>query len=201
MEQAILLIQDLAGAIRGAQLWFHGAHHLTAGAGFAGDHEQLYGNAYKTLENQFDDLVEHGIGALQDDMIGCPKELTARANGFLQKYPSPAELDDASLASTALNISRDIRGLVEQTYYDMELQGTLGLGFQDLLPGLASAQDQLIYHLSRRSRSSSQWGAASNEFSQIAMPEMGLKEADPGQPLPEQVQPPMPPSRQRNPVQ
>ena len=39
-------------------MWFHAAHHVTKGKGFAGDHELLYGRIYESASKDFDVIVE-----------------------------------------------------------------------------------------------------------------------------------------------
>ena len=39
-------------------MWFHSAHHVTKGKGFAGDHELLYGKIYQTLTEDIDALLD-----------------------------------------------------------------------------------------------------------------------------------------------
>ena len=43
------------------QMWFHSAHHVTKGKGFAGDHELLYGKIYQTLTEDLDALIETSL--------------------------------------------------------------------------------------------------------------------------------------------
>ena len=43
------LLAEYLGCVRALGLWFHGAHQLTKGSGFAGDHVDLYGKIYEEL--------------------------------------------------------------------------------------------------------------------------------------------------------
>ena len=46
------------GCTKGLHTWFHAAHQVTKGVGFAGDHVNLYGEIYNGISEDFDKLVE-----------------------------------------------------------------------------------------------------------------------------------------------
>ena len=46
------------GCTKALLTWFHAAHHVTKGPGFAGDHVNLYGEIYNNIVEDFDALVE-----------------------------------------------------------------------------------------------------------------------------------------------
>ena len=48
---------NYVGSLRAIQLWFHSAHILAKGTGFAGDHVNLYGRIY-------DEVTEEIVGAV-----------------------------------------------------------------------------------------------------------------------------------------
>ena len=52
--------------VKAIELWFHSAHHLTKGAGFSGDHVNLYGKIYLELQEEFDAVAERVLGLPQD---------------------------------------------------------------------------------------------------------------------------------------
>ena len=49
------------GCTKALQSWFHSAHQVTKGVGFAGDHVNLYGEIYNGIIEDFDKLVEKSI--------------------------------------------------------------------------------------------------------------------------------------------
>ena len=52
------LVISYIGFTKSVLTWFHAAHHVTKGTGFAGDHVSLYGEIYQEIIDLFDELVE-----------------------------------------------------------------------------------------------------------------------------------------------
>ena len=48
---------NYVGSLRALQLWFHSAHILAKGTGFAGDHVNLYGRIYSELTEEIDTAI------------------------------------------------------------------------------------------------------------------------------------------------
>ena len=49
------------GCTKALLTWFHAAHHVTKGTGFAGDHVSLYGEIYNGINEDLDALIEKFI--------------------------------------------------------------------------------------------------------------------------------------------
>ena len=63
--------------------WFHAAHHVTKGTGFGGDHVNIYGEIYTTLDTDLDGIVEKGIGLTGDETLADPVSSLSMAAGLL----------------------------------------------------------------------------------------------------------------------
>ena len=59
-------------SFKAAEMWLHGARHLTKGPAFIATHEMLYRRMYETLGSDFDKLVEKMIYHMDDEDFGCP---------------------------------------------------------------------------------------------------------------------------------
>ena len=101
-----MMMLEYIGFLRMIHLWFHGAHHLTRGTGFSGDHVNLYSKIYVSAAEQFDGAVEKGIGLLGDE-LGCPIHITEKTLEIMSEYPSPLELKAAGQAAVGLQIEKD----------------------------------------------------------------------------------------------
>ena len=89
------------GMLRAMHLWFHGAHNLTKGTGFAGDHVNLYGKIYSEIQEEMDRAIEKVIGVTGDEEMGCPIMITTAALEILGVYPSPTYMSAEDIAHTA----------------------------------------------------------------------------------------------------
>lgn len=136
--------------LRGMQLWYHSAHHVTHGAGFISDHEGLYGDFYQGLTRDVDNAVERALGLAEDETLACPKRITSMALQVIECYPSPVTLTSLAIASTALAMEKDYIGLLELTFAVLENAGTLSIGLNDMLSAAANVHEGYIYKLRQR---------------------------------------------------
>lgn len=148
-EQRVLAesLKDVIVSTRALQLWIHGAHNLTKGTAFAGDHDALYGRIYTELDAEYDRLVERSIGVTADDTLGCPVSNSAVSLEIMQRYGSPAGLGGDQIAQVALRMLRDHRRLVTDTAKGV---GGHDVGTDDLLASHTGQIDTYIYLMSRR---------------------------------------------------
>jgi hypothetical protein len=145
---------DLLGCLRSAGVWFHAAHNLAKGTGFAGDHVNIYGEIYDALVDDYDGAAEKAIGISGDESVACPHKVMAIALEKMGKYSSPSGASASAIASTGLQIIRDLNDHVESLFASLEASGELALGLNDFLAAAANDYTTYIYLLQQRSKES-----------------------------------------------
>lgn len=141
-------------SIRAGQLWFHGAHNVTKGTGFVGDHVDLYGEIYPKLESHYDEAVEKAIGNTGDENYGCPVCNTGKAHQILQSFGSPVNKDATQIAEMGLQLLKEHHALIEDVFSTLEEAGELPLGLNDVLAAQANDIETFIYLLQQRAKTS-----------------------------------------------
>ena len=136
--------------LRGMQLWYHAAHHVTRGTGFFGDHADAYGKLYNELSADFDKAVEKAIGLTNDEEMACPVHITKMACQVICKYPSPVSLTSLAMASCALEMEKHHNQLVTAIFHELEDAGCLTLGLDDMLMATVNDHEGHIYMLQQR---------------------------------------------------
>ena len=146
------LVVGLLGALRAYHLWFHAAHNLTKGTGFAGDHVNLYGKIYVEASETMDAAIEKAVGVFNDEVLGCPIEITQLALEVLNGWSSPAGLSGQDIAAYALEYSLEMVTLIDEIAKSLDALGELTYGLDDFLAGLASTHESYVYLLRQRSK-------------------------------------------------
>ena len=136
--------------LRGMQLWYHAAHHVTRGASFFGDHADAFGKLYNELSADFDKAVEKAIGLTNDEEMACPVHITKMACQVICKYPSPVSLTALAMASCALEMEKHHNQLVDAIFHELEDAGCLTLGLDDMLMATVNDHEGHIYMLQQR---------------------------------------------------
>lgn len=149
MEQTF---RQWIGMHRAMIAWFHAAHHVTKGTGFAGDHVNLYGRIYTELEEDFDGIVEKGLGLSGDETLADPISILSNAANQLARYPQPVNQDAEDIAFFALDISKAYVDFLAQTYNQFDSSGSLSIGLDDMIMGLANKYETYVYLLQQRTR-------------------------------------------------
>jgi len=140
----------LIGMIKAYQLWFHSAHHITKGTGFAGDHNNLYGKIYEDTLKLFDDAVEKAVGITDMEDLACPIKISSLAFKRLQGIKTPSNCDNVNIALTAAYIIDNSLSEVEEIFKTMEEDNSLTLGMNDYLGSLANTMESHLYLLKQR---------------------------------------------------
>ena len=148
-----MMVLEYVGFMRAMQLWFHGAHHLTSGVSFSGDHVNLYGRIYQTIEDQIDGVIEKAIGLFGDEM-GCPLHITEKALEIMSEYPSPIELKHTGQAAVGLQLEKDFLKFSQNFYNALKSTGAMTLGLDDMIMANANAHETHVYLLQQRVKSS-----------------------------------------------
>ena len=150
MEQ---IFRQWIGMHRAMIAWFHAAHHVTKGTGFGGDHVNIYGRIYTELEEDFDEIVEKGLGLTGDETLADPISILSMAAGQLSQYPPPSNQDAEYIASNALEVAKAYIAFIESIYVQFEASG-MTLGLDDQLQGFANKYETYVYLLQQRTRTS-----------------------------------------------
>jgi len=148
-----MMVLEYVGFMRAMQLWFHGAHHLTRGTGFSGDHVNLYGRIYQAIGEQIDGAIEKAIGLFGDE-LGCPLHITEKALEIMSEYPSPIEMRVTTQAAAGLQMEKDFLKFSQNFYNALKQAGAMTLGLDDMIMANANAHEGHVYHLQQRIKSS-----------------------------------------------
>lgn len=140
------------GCVRAAHLWFHSAHNLAKGPGFAGDHIEIYGEIYGKLSADYDTAAEKAISLTGDESVVCPHTVVSLASQALQQHPSPVGMSADSLAVAALGVMLNLNEKVTALYDSLEASGVLSLGLNDFLAATANQYETYVYMLQQRTK-------------------------------------------------
>lgn len=144
------LLLTYISCTRATEMWFHAAHHVTKGKGFAGDHDILYSKIYQTLGEDLDSLIEKGIGLYDNEELACPVIISNLASKIMCKFESPSNKNDYEIATISLFVlNHHLEGL-EHLYYTLTNSKDFTIGFDDLLQSLANVYERYIYMLKQR---------------------------------------------------
>ena len=146
-------LQEYISTTRAIHLWFHGAHNVTRGTGFAGDHVSLYGRIYQEIQEDIDGLIEKSVGLTQNEELACPIAITVRAGEILSNYPSPTSLTSLSIASCGLQLLEAYLELLKMIFESLESSDDLSLGLNDYIMAHANKYETFIYLLQQRQKS------------------------------------------------
>ena len=146
------IFRQWIGMHRAMIAWYHAAHHVTKGAGFGGDHVNIYGEIYTQLDEDLDSIVEKGIGLTGDETLADPVSSLSLAATKLSQYPMAANQSADMIASSAFEISKSYVSFIESTYSQFEACGEMSLGLDDMLQSLANQYETYVYLLQQRSR-------------------------------------------------
>ena len=132
------------------QMWFHAAHHVTKGKGFAGDHELLYGKIYESLTEDLDALIERAIGYTDSEIFACPIVISEMTAKVLKRFCSPTDRSDQEIVEIAYDSLEKLIQNLESLHEKFQRSGQLSLGLEDLLAGFANQYETYIYMLKQR---------------------------------------------------
>lgn len=152
-EQAEPLFDDYIATTRALHLWFHGAHHVTRGAGFIGDHVHLYGELYEKLQDDIDVIIEKAVSILEDERVACPARITEGALHILNEYPSPVDHTSLGIAANGKMLLGAYIKFLEVLRDGFKEAGALTLGLEDHIASTANAYESFLYMLQQREKS------------------------------------------------
>jgi len=143
-------LKAMLAYIRAMQSWFHGAHHVTGGEGFAGDHVNLYATIYNGLSEHFDATAEKAIG-LTDESAACPIETLQNASKIISKFRSPCDLSATEIARNGLGIILKFLKFLDTLYSKLDEADELTLGLDDFIMAMSNNIETYAYLLKQRS--------------------------------------------------
>jgi|TARA_R100000030_G_scaffold75767_1_gene58864 hypothetical protein len=141
------------GCTKALLSWFHAAHHVTKGSGFAGDHVNLYGEIYNGINEDFDALVEKFIVVCDTEKVACPLNATLESVPFLMQFTSPVDLNPDAIAAVGLQFMRHHVDHLTKLYHQLESKRLLTLGADDYLAAAANQYEKYVYLLGQRVKS------------------------------------------------
>jgi len=139
--------------LRAMQAWFHGAHHVTGGEGFAGDHTDLYTRIYEAILEDYDAAAEKAVG-LSDESLACPIKVMDQANKIIAKFKSPCNLNATEIAKHGYDIIMKYLKFLDYLYKNLEESEELTLGLDDFIMAMANDYETFAYLLKQRSSDS-----------------------------------------------
>lgn len=150
-----LYLANYIGSLRAIQLWFHSAHVLAKGVGFAGDHVNIYGRIYDEVTQDIDAAMEKAVGLTENEAVACPRVMTYKALEVLMDYPTPTNATDLKIALSALALVKSYLAFVSQMFKDLEDHEMLSLGMNDFLAQSANTFEGYAYLLQQRVKQAS----------------------------------------------
>jgi len=149
LRDALLRYVGFAKAI---SLWMHSAHHLTKGPAFVASHELLFGRVYQTLSEDFDKAVEKLIYLMDDETFACPITISNIASSILDRYDSPVNMSERSIAMIALCILVDHMKGIEVIRELLHKEGVLTLGMDDFLSAVSNQYESYAYMIKQQTK-------------------------------------------------
>ena len=141
------------GFARAYHLWMHGAHNVTKGPAFAGDHEILYGKIYTEVQDQIDRIIEKGVGVYKDESIACPMKIIENAALAMEQWESPSDQHAERIAELSLIYTKQLVKCGEGTARMLEEADSLTLGMENMIAEFADVHEGYVYLLQQRNKS------------------------------------------------
>lgn len=152
-EEAKPIMAEYIATTRALHLWLHGAHNVTRGAGFAGDHMHIYGVMYTQIQEDIDGLLEKAVGIFEDEELACPTGVTVRAAEILSEYPSPVSMSALAIAASAKSLVKAYLEFLGHIRNEFKNMGVLTLGLEDYIGSAANQYEDYVYLLQQREKS------------------------------------------------
>lgn len=137
------MYNDLAGLLRGMQLFSHNAHNLVARSPFHSDHE-FFGDVYASLENDYDDVIERMLGLYGEDSVDF-SGIVSKAHNVSTSSPSKNMKENTSFYSHLLVLEKELCSLIEQV-----CSQNCSIGCQQLLGDIANRSEMRQYKIKQR---------------------------------------------------
>ena len=147
------ILIEYIGTTRALQLWFHGAHHVTRGTGFLGDHIHLYGEIYKKIQEDIDTVIEKSMSILEDESVACPAKITDIACDILNEYPSPSQHTSLAIAAHGKTLLVSYLKMLDSMFKEVQKTDAMTLGLEDHISTTCNQYETFVYLLQQREKS------------------------------------------------
>lgn len=147
------LFLEYIGTTRALHLWFHGAHHVTRGSGFLGDHIHLYGEVYKKIQDDIDVVIEKAVSILEDESVACPAKITDIACDILNEFPSPSDHTALAIAAHAKTLMVSYLQMLDSMFREIQQIDAMTLGLEDHISSTCNEYESFVYLLQQREKS------------------------------------------------
>jgi DNA-binding ferritin-like protein len=144
-SEAQTSLQGLLPLLRLEALVHQTNHWCTKGAQFFGDH-QLYSQLYEEVNEMIDDLAEKLVGLMPDDSHLNPTRQLLHMLDRVKSVAGSTEVE-LSLAVVEMFLAEN-----SSVYAQLDAQGLLTLGLDNLLQDLSDQHEKHKYLLSQRNK-------------------------------------------------
>jgi len=144
------IFRDWISYHKALELWFHSAHHNVRGSAFLADHIHLYGDLYNSLGDTFDSIVERGIGLTKDQSLADAVSYAIGASNHLKGWSIPSGQNAEQLVLEAQRRLEEYLEYLEAMRKQMEIQGILSTGLDDMLAGMCNDIESKLYLVGQR---------------------------------------------------
>jgi len=144
-------VQTYLAVMKALQIYYQHAHWISKGESFYGDH-LLYSKLYESMAEQIDTLGEKIVGAFGDSAVSA-KVIVNMMSEILDKTSDMS--DDTlglELATDALKLENLFLEQTRGLYSSMKEEGSLSLGWDDMLMSLANEHESNVYLIGQRTK-------------------------------------------------
>lgn len=144
---------EYIGTTRALHLWFQGAHHVTRGTGFIGDHIHLYGTIYEKIQDDIDTVIEKAVSILEDESVACPAKICEIACDILNEYPSPSQHTALAIAAHGKTLMVSYLKMLDAMFKEVQATDAMTLGLEDHISTTCNEYESFVYLLQQREKS------------------------------------------------
>jgi DNA-binding ferritin-like protein len=147
----LLSLAGLVPLLRATTLIHHTHHWISKGPGYYGDH-LLFDRIYNAVDDQVDGVAERALGLSSDASLVDPNFQVQSMAALVAEF-SASDTSPEDLVGASLRLERFVLSMIDATLVQMREDDTITNGVEDLLQGLSSAHETLVYLLQQRSQS------------------------------------------------
>lgn len=144
-----LELKKYLALMKALQNYYQHAHWISKGEPYYADH-LLFERLYGTLGSQIDSLAEKMVGVGGDHFV-CVKTVMGMTSKILSHVP---EMDQSTLGYEMVQVSLKLEKMflsyTKKLYTKMKEDGSLTLGFDDMLMSLYNDHEGNVYLLGQR---------------------------------------------------
>lgn len=138
------ILDSLLACLRAAHQVHWTAHWTTEGANFFSDHE-LFNKLYSSIPGEIDGLAEKITSMYGAASVNLPDQMVVMA-----KYITKWVKDHPNLVDRSYTVETDIQAAIKTTRDALGADGSLSIGLDNFLQGIADSHDNHLYLLKQR---------------------------------------------------